>query len=215
VADPAAIDDLEKEWSVSLRDIDTTPVDVARLLAEKAIKVAVVIGEDPLGTDALPAELREGLAATEFLVVADVLQTKTTAAAHVAVPAAASPETSGTMTNSERRVQMLTRAVRPRAGVEVWRLFADLAAAMGLRFKMPYQTAAEVFAEIRRVAPIYRYVDVGAQGPEGLWDAGRSPLPPSPPILSGTSPVITPVPTAALDCLDARFERWFGGLFNR
>jgi formate dehydrogenase major subunit len=214
VNDPATIDDLEKDWNVSLRDIDTTPVDVARLLADRAIKVAVVIGEDPLGTDALPAEIRDGLAAAEFLVVADVLQTRTAAAAHVALPAAATPETSGTMTNSERRVQILARAVRPRAGVEVWRLLTDLASAMGLRFKMAYRTPAEVFAEIRRVAPIYRYVDAGSQGPGAIWDAGRSVLPSQPVDGAATAPAFTPVATSALDCLDARFERWFGGLFT-
>jgi len=213
VTDPAAVDDLEKEWSVSLRDLDTAPVDVAKLLADKAIKVALVIGEDPLGTDALPAELREGLAAVEFLVVADVLRTRTAEAAHVVLPAAASPETSGTMTNSERRVQMLMRAVPPRAGSEVWRLLTDLAAAMGLRFKMPYQTASEVFSEIRRVAPIYRYVEVGAQGPEAIWDASRSPLAPPAVHDVATAPAFVPVATASLDCLDARFEKWFDGLF--
>jgi hypothetical protein len=30
---------------------------------------------------------------------------------------------------------------------------------------------------------------------------------------AATAPVVTPVATAALDCLDARFERWFAGLF--
>jgi formate dehydrogenase major subunit len=213
VDDPATIDDLEKDWSVSLRDIDTTPVDIARLLAEKAIKVAIVIGEDPLGTDAIPVELREGLAAAEFLLVADVLQTKTAAAAHVALPAAAAPETSGTMTNSERRVQLLTRAVRPRTGVEVWRLLAELASTMGLRFKMAYQTPADVFAEIRRVAPIYRYVDAGSQGPDAIWDAGRTPLARPPANGAAAAPGFTPIATAALDCLDARFDRWFQGLF--
>ena len=31
---------------------------------------------------------------------------------------------------------------------------------------------------------------------------------------AATAPVLTPVATAALDYLDARFERWFGGLFK-
>jgi formate dehydrogenase major subunit len=213
VSDPAAIEDLEKDWSVSLRDLDTAPVDIAALLARKAIKVAIVLGEDPLGSEALPAELRDGLAAAEFLVVADLFPTKTAAAAHVVLPAAGTPETSGTMTNSERRVQMLMRAIPPRAGVEVWRLLTDLAAAMGLRFKMKYQTASEVFAEIRRVTPIYRYVDVGSQGADGIWDASRSPLAPQPVNGTATGAPVTPVVTAALDCLDARFEKWFDGLF--
>jgi predicted molibdopterin-dependent oxidoreductase YjgC len=213
VSDAAAIEDLEKDWNVSLRDLDTSPVDVATLLADKAIKVAIVIGEDPLGTGSLPAGIREGLAAAEFLVVADLFRTRTAEAAHVLLPAAGSPETSGTMTNSERRVQMLMRAIPPRAGIEVWRLFTDLAAGMGFRFKLQYQTPAEVFAEVRRVAPIYRYVEVGSQGPEAIWDASRSPLAATPPNGTATAAAFTPVSTAPLDCLDTRFEQWFDGLF--
>jgi anaerobic selenocysteine-containing dehydrogenase len=214
VTDAAAIDDLEKLWSVSLRDLDTRESDVARLLAEKKIKVAVVIGEDPLGWEDLPAELRAGLEAVEFLVVADLFPTKTIAAAHVALPLSGTPETSGTVTNSERRVQLLSRAIPPKAGIETWRLFCDLAAAMGLRFKMHYSTPAEVFEEIRRVAPIYRYVQVGGQGPDAIWDAARSPMAATPLNGAATAPVVTPVSTAELDCLDARFERWFKGLFE-
>jgi anaerobic selenocysteine-containing dehydrogenase len=146
-------------------------------------------------------------------VVADLFPTKTVAAAHVALPLSSTPETSGTVTNSERRVQLLSQAIPPKAGVETWRLFCDLAAAMGLRFKMHYSTPAEVFEEIRRVAPIYRYVQVGGQGPEAIWDAARSPMVATPPNGAATAPAVTPVDTAALDCLDARFERWFAGLF--
>jgi formate dehydrogenase major subunit len=214
VTDAAAIEDLEKCWSVSLRDLDTRESDVARLLAEKKIKVAVVVGEDPLGWEDLPAELRAGLEAVEFLVVADLFPTKTVAAAHVALPLSSTPETSGTVTNSERRVQLLSQAIPPRAGTETWRLLCDLAAAMGLRFKMHYSTPAEVFEEIRRVAPIYRYVQVGGQGPDAIWDAARSPMAAVPVNGAATSPAITPVATAGLDCLDARFEKWFSGLFE-
>jgi predicted molibdopterin-dependent oxidoreductase YjgC len=214
VTDTATIDDLEKSWSVSLRDLDTRDVDVARLLADKKIKVAVVIGEDPLGSENLPAELRAGLQAVEFLLVADLFATKTVAAAHVALPMSSTPETSGTVTNSERRVQPISRAIPPRSGIETWRLLCDLAAAMGLRFKMHYATPAEVFEEIRRVAPIYRHVQVGGQGPEAIWDTARSPMAARPVNGAATAPVVTPVATAELDCLDARFERWFAGLFE-
>jgi formate dehydrogenase major subunit len=213
VTDAAAVEDLEKCWSVSLRDLDTNGADIATLLAEKKIRAAVVIGEDPLGAADLPAALRAGLEAVEFLVVADLFPTRTVAAAHVALPMSSTPETSGTVTNSERRVQALNRAIPPKSGVETWRLLTDLAAAMGLKFKMHYSAPADVFEEIRRVAPIYRHVQVGSQGPDGLWDAARSPLAAQPPDGAATAPAFTPVATAALDCLDARFEKWFSGLF--
>ena len=49
-----AIENLEKEWCVALRDLDTTPVDIAQMLRDKQIKVAVVLGEDPLGSESFP-----------------------------------------------------------------------------------------------------------------------------------------------------------------
>ncbi len=146
-----------------------------RLLADKKIKVAVVLGEDPLGSDDLPAPIREGLLAVDFLVVADVFLTRTAAAAHVVLPLSSTAETSGTFTNSERRVQRVRRAIPPRAGYESWE--ADRAARRAdgppLQDEVPDGTA-QVFEEIRRVAPIYRDVVVGSQDGESIWDA--SPL---------------------------------------
>ena len=85
---------------------------------------------------------------------------------------------------------------------------------MGLKFKMNYTTPSQVFEEIRRVAPIYRYVDVGSQGPDAIWDASRLPMKRAALNGAATSPVLTPVDTGAFDYLDARFERWFDGLFE-
>jgi formate dehydrogenase major subunit len=214
-ADRDTIEDLEKDWSVALGGLDSAEVDIARLLEERQIKVAVVFGEDPLGAEDLPAGIRAGLAAAEFLLVADLFPTATVRAAHVALPMSSTPETSGTMTNSERRVQRVRKAIPPRAGIETWQIITELAAKMGLRFKMKYSTPAEVFEEIRRVAPIYRYVEVDGQGADAVWDAGRSPLRPVGPDGAATAAAVTPVATSAIDCLDARFERWFTGLFAK
>ena len=55
VATSAVIDEFETAWGVALRDIGHGAVDVATLLAEKKIKVALVLGEDPLGCASLPS----------------------------------------------------------------------------------------------------------------------------------------------------------------
>jgi hypothetical protein len=118
------------------------------------------------------------------------------------------------MTNSERRVQVLARAIPARAGLETWKLLTELAAKMGPKFKMNYTVPSEIFDEIRRLVPIYRYVDAGSQGPDAIWDASRSPMKPAALNGAATAPVVTPVVTSGLDYLDARFERWFAGLFK-
>jgi formate dehydrogenase major subunit len=214
VADEAAIEDLEKQWGAELKALDTRDIDLARLLASGRIKAAVVFGEDPLGAEALPAPIREAFERLELLVVADLFTTKTAQAAHVVLPMSATPETSGTYTNSERRVQRLRRAIPPRAGLETWQLIAALAARMGFASAMDYASPADVFEEIRRVAPIYRYVTVDAQDAAGIWDARRSPLAAAGPDGAAVAPPLVPVATAGLDVLDARFGAWFDGLFE-
>jgi formate dehydrogenase major subunit len=208
-----AIENLEKEWCVALRDLETGDGDVARLLAEKKIKVAIVLGEDPLGCTDLPPALRDGLLATDFLVVGDLFLTETAKAANVVLPLSSSVETSGTFTNSERRVQRVRRAVPPPAGLETWEILCQLAAGMGYRFKMKYADPDEVLAEIRRVAPIYRDVVVDGGNGDAIWDAGRFPLaaPPAP----GPAAPEMPAVTLPLDHLEVRFQQWFDGLFAK
>jgi formate dehydrogenase major subunit len=215
VADDGAIEDFEKQWGSALRDLDTRDIDLARLLAGGAIKAAVVFGEDPLGLETLPADLRRAFESLELLVVADLFPTRTAQVADVVLPMSSTAETSGTFTNSERRVQAVRRAIPPRAGLETWQLIVELASRMGFRFKMKYGSPAEVFDEIRRVAPIYRHVVVDAQDGSALWDAARFPLAGAGADGAAVAPPIVPVPTAGLDHLDARFDQWFQGLFAR
>ncbi len=208
-----AIDNLEKEWCVALRDLETGGGDIARLLREKKIKVAIVLGEDPLGCADLPADLRDGLLATEFLLVGDLFMTETGRAANVVLPLSSSVETNGTFTNSERRVQRVRRAVPPRAGLETWEILCQLAAGMGYRFKMKYSGPDEVLAEIRRVAPIYRDVVVDGADGDAIWDSNRFPL--AAPEAVAPAPATRPAVTMPLDHLEVRFQKWFDGMFAK
>ncbi len=205
-----AIDNLEKEWCVALRDLETSTEDVAALLREKKIKVAVILGEDPLGCPDLPDDLREGLLATDFMIVGDLFLTETGKAANVVLPLSSSAETSGTFTNSERRVQAVTRAVAARAGIETWDLICQIAARMGFRFKMKYANPGEVMEEIRRVVPLYRDLKIGSSNGEAIWDRALFPLESKPARLS-PEPTMPPS-TLPLDHLELRFKRWFEGL---
>ncbi len=114
-----------------LSDLEPSDTSVAALLAQKKIKVAV-----------------------DFLVVANLFLTRTAQAANIVVPLASTAETSGTFTNSERRVQRLRRAIPRRPGLEGWELIAQLAAKMGLRFKTNYDNMAQILdAPTQRLPP--------------------------------------------------------------
>jgi len=212
--DEAAIDALEKEWCVVLRDMMGQNQDLATALAEKKIKVAVVIGEDPLGDESLPEEIRTGLASAEFLVVADVLFTATASAANVVLPLSSVAETSGTVTNQERRVQRVRQAIPPRNGMENWQILSHLGSRMGHRFKMKYAGVDEVTEEIRRVAAIYRSVVIDDPGTDGVWDAGLFALARVEPDFGALASPVQPDRTLALDCLEARFAARFQRLME-
>ena len=167
--DGAALEQMEKQLGVVLRDLPPASPDVAQLLREKKIKVAVVLGEDPVGAPGFPKDLRDGLLAADFLIVGDLFLTATAASANVVLPLSSTAETSGTMTNAERRVQRLERAVPPAGGMETWEILSRLAGLLGYRFKMKYGSAQDVTAEIRQVVPIWAELDLGSAG--AIWDA--------------------------------------------
>ncbi len=212
--DEAAIEALEKHWCVVLRDLQKGSEDVGRLLREKKLKVAVVLGEDPLGTEGFPADLRDGLLGVDFLVVGDLFETKTAATANVVLPLSATAETGGTMTNLERRVQRLKRAVPPAAGMETWQLLCQLAGLMGYRFRMKYNRVEDVTEEIATVVPFYRGVLAAASAEEEVWQLDGFALKRQQPDYHRLAEPLRPSPTIQLDHLEARFARWFDSIMG-
>ncbi len=213
--DDAAIEMLEKEWCVVLRDLEVKGPGIAQRLRESKIRLAIVLGEDPAGWASYPRDLADGLAAADFIIAGDLFETTTTQIANVVLPLSATEETSGTMTNQERRVQRLQRAIPPISGMETWQILCDLAGRVGYRFKMKYASLQEVTEEIRRVAPIYANVSVGSGGPDGIWDAERLGVARVPADYGGLGGPIRPVETLFLDKLEERFARWFDGTMAR
>jgi predicted molibdopterin-dependent oxidoreductase YjgC len=209
VADKEAVADLEKEWCVSLREAGGADGDVADLLRKKKIKVAVVLGEDPLANPDLPRDLVEGLLAADFLVVGDLFMTDTACAAHAVLPLSSFAETSGTVTSQERRVQRLAQAMPPRAGMESWRILCEIGARMGYRFKMKYPGVAAVTEEIQRVVPLYSEVAVDSPEANGVWGLDRFRLPRVLFDYTRRGEPRPSVPTAPLDDVERRFARWF------
>jgi hypothetical protein len=78
---------------------------------------------------------------------------------------------------------------------------------MGHRFKMRYDSPAEVTAEIGRVVPGWGAVQVDDAGPAGRW-TGAAPAP-VPFDAKRLADRVTPVPTRDLDCVEARFAATF------
>ena len=76
-----------------------------------AIKGMYIMGENPAMSDPDLNHAREALAHLEHLVVQDIFLTETATYADVILPASAWPEKDGTVTNTNRQVQMGRQAL--------------------------------------------------------------------------------------------------------
>ncbi len=138
----------EKAWGVKLPEKrGLTVVEIIDAAFDGSIKGLYVMGENPAMSDPNLGHAREGLARLEHLVVQDLFLTETAFHADVVLPAAAWPEKEGTVTNTNRQVQMGRSAVAPPGEVrQDWWIIQELARRLGLDWN--YQGPAEVYREM-------------------------------------------------------------------
>lgn len=106
-----------------------------------------------------------------MLIVQELFMTDTAECADVVLPAAGWGEQEGTFTSGERRVQVLNKAQEPPEGARVdWKIMEEIAVRMGVpREKFHYESAEEIFDEIRECAPIMAGMNRGKiRKPEAL-----------------------------------------------
>ncbi len=118
-----------------------------------ALHALYVLGENPAQADADGQHVAELLGGLDHLVVQEIFLTRTAQLAHVVLPATASwCEAEGTVTNSERRVQRVRKALEPPAGArdELW-IISELARRLGHDWGHP--TAEQLWNELRTLAP--------------------------------------------------------------
>ncbi len=126
-----------------------------------------VIGENPVQSEADRHLTERRLRGLDFLVVQDIFMTATAEIADVVLPAAASwAESEGTVTNSERRVQRVRKALEPpgEAREDLWIIY-ELARRMGTDWGEA--SAERTWDEVRAVSPVHRgmtYARLEAEG---------------------------------------------------
>jgi formate dehydrogenase major subunit len=125
-----------------------TVVEIVDAMYRGEIKGMYILGENPAMSDPDVEHARRALAKLDHLVVQDVFLTETAMYADVILPASAWPEKTGTVTNTNRQVQMGRKAVEaPGQAREDWRIVVDMANRLGLDWD--YDSPREVFAEMK------------------------------------------------------------------
>ena len=129
-----------------------TVVEIMDAVHAGKIKGMYVMGENPAMSDPEAEHARAGLAKLEHLVVQDLFLTETAFHADVVLPASAWPEKDGTVTNTNRQVQMGRAALAlPGDARQDWWIIQELARRIGLDWR--YGGPADVFEEMKAVMP--------------------------------------------------------------
>ncbi len=125
-----------------------TVTEIMDAVHEEKIQGMYILGENPAMSDPDVEHARDALAKLSHLVVQDIFLTETANYADVILPAGAFAEKSGTVTNTNRQVQMGRPAVTPPGEArEDWVIEVELANRLGLGWN--YDSPADVFAEMK------------------------------------------------------------------
>ncbi|MEU9893825.1 bifunctional nitrate reductase/sulfite reductase flavoprotein subunit alpha [Streptomyces phaeochromogenes] len=127
-------------------------IEMFQKMADGEIKACWIICTNPVASVANRRTVIEGLEAAEFVVTQDVFaETETNAYADVVLPGAMWTETEGVLINSERNLTLARAAVEPPGeALADWQLIARVACAMGYEKGFSYESAEEIFEEIKR-----------------------------------------------------------------
>jgi formate dehydrogenase major subunit len=146
----------ERAWGVELPPRKGMHLsEMLHAIGEGTLTSLYVVGENPVQSDADSGSVIRRLQSLDHLVVQDIFMTKTAQLADVVLPASAAwCESEGTVTNSERRVQRVRKALTPPEGARddieiIW----DIARRLG----HPWQsvTAEELWDELRSLSPMH------------------------------------------------------------
>ena len=158
VTDKAAHAWFEDFWKMPLDEKPGyTVVEIMhKILAPESdphkIRGMYIMGENPAMSDPDLNHARHALASLEHLVVQDIFMTETAWLADVVLPATAWPEKTGTVTNTDRMVQLGKQAVEAPgdAKPDLW-IVQQLAHGMGLNWNYsgPDDGVAAVYEEMR------------------------------------------------------------------
>ncbi|MGI9302334.1 MAG: formate dehydrogenase subunit alpha [Gammaproteobacteria bacterium] len=129
-----------------------TVVEIMDAVHDGQIKGMYVMGENPAMSDPDAVHARAGLAKLEHLVVQDLFLTETAYHADVVLPASAWPEKDGTVTNTNRQIQIGRQALSlPGEARQDWWIVQEIARRIGLDWN--YDGPDDVFAEMKEVMP--------------------------------------------------------------
>jgi formate dehydrogenase alpha subunit len=156
VTSPEVQEKFKKAWgSTSELKVGLTVTEMINAAGDGRLRALYVMGENPMVADPDINHARHCLEEIEFLVVQDIFPSETAQLADVVLPGAAFTEKDGTFTATDRRIQLVRKAVEPMGdSIADWEIICRLARKMeasGFDFASP----VKVMDEIAKLTPIY------------------------------------------------------------
>lgn len=181
VTQPPVQAKFEAAWGVPLDDkVGLTVTEMLNGAEHGTVRCLYIVGENPMTSDPDLRHVQFSLDKTEFIVLQELFFSETAPYADVIFPAASFAEKEGTVTNTERRIQRVRKAMPSpgEAQLDTW-IITQLARrllALGVVEPDPaapfagwnYTSPQEIMAEINALTPsyagvTYRRIEAGAQ----------------------------------------------------
>ena len=143
----------EKFWNTKLDEKKgLTVVEIMDAIHKNEIRGMYILGENPAMSDPDLNHARHALQKLEHLIVQDIFLTETATYADVILPASAWPEKDGTVTNTNRQVQIGRKAINsPGEAKEDWWITNEIGKRIGLKWS--YCHPKEIFEEMSLTMP--------------------------------------------------------------
>ncbi|MFP9192828.1 formate dehydrogenase subunit alpha [Natronosalvus vescus] len=168
VDDDEARESVEDVWGFEIPpEPGLTNVEVSNAIGD-SIHGLFVMGENPVMSEPDALEVEKRMADLEFLAVQDIFMTETAEFADVVLPATTWAERGGTVTNTDRRVQLMRPATSVPGNT---RHDLDILSELGTRLfgeGFDFDGPEAVFEELREVCPIYHGITYDSIGLEGV-----------------------------------------------
>ena len=190
----------EQAWHIESGGLNRhkglTTTEIIGAIAPGGVRGLYIMGENPMMSEPNLNHTFRKMQDLEFVVAQDLFINESGAFADVFLPATTWAEKEGTFTNTDRRVQLVRRAITPRGQARAdWQIICDLAQRLEQRLgradsaKWDYAHPSEVLAEMGRLVPEYAGVKYARLEDEGLqvpvWDDQH---PGTPFLFEGTFP---------------------------
>ena len=185
VTSPEVIEKFAKAWGLEnnsefriqnsefgLSDkVGLTATEMVPGILEGKTHALYILGEDPVMSDPDTHHIRKALEAIDFLVLQEIFPSETSAYADVLLPGVTFAEKTGTFTNTERRVQMVRKAIPTQGDArDDWWITAEIAKRV-IQFRIQnsefrinaeakyagwdYKDTSEIMSEINALTPSY------------------------------------------------------------